>query len=44
MLYWRDDKEELELGLQYTGERALPKKELIKIANSINVEGKKLDL
>lgn len=44
LLYWRDEKEELELGLQYTGERTLRKKEFIKIANSIKVEGKKLDL
>lgn len=44
LLNWKDEKEELELGLEYTGERSLPKEEFIKIANSIKAEGKKLDL
>ncbi|WP_163102405.1 hypothetical protein [Peribacillus alkalitolerans] len=42
-LNWKDNKEELELGIEFTGEMSLPKEELIKLANSIKVEGKKLD-
>ncbi|WP_223596670.1 hypothetical protein [Neobacillus bataviensis] len=43
LLFWKDEEEELELGLEYSGEKSLPKKELIKIARSIKAEGKKLD-
>ncbi|GAA1383096.1 DUF4367 domain-containing protein [Peribacillus frigoritolerans] len=43
LLFWKDEKEELELGLEYTGEKSLPKEELIKIAKSIKAEGKQLD-
>jgi hypothetical protein len=42
-LNWRDEKEELELRLEYTGEPALRKEEMVKIANSIDVEGQKLN-
>ncbi|MGE8019281.1 DUF4367 domain-containing protein [Peribacillus frigoritolerans] len=43
LLFWKDEKEKLELGLEYTGEKSLPKEELIKIAKSIKAEGKQLD-
>lgn len=42
-LNWKDEKEELELGIKYEGKRDLPKEEFIKIADSIKAEGKKLN-
>jgi hypothetical protein len=43
ILNWRDEKEDLEIGLEYTGKKSLLKKEFIKIANSIKAEGKNIN-
>ncbi|WP_144555970.1 hypothetical protein [Bacillus sp. X1(2014)] len=42
-LDWEDEKEELELTVEYQGENKLAKSEIVKIANSIKAEGKLLN-
>ena len=37
-LYWEEEKEELELEIEYKGENKLSKSEIVKIANSIKAE------
>lgn len=34
-LYWKEEKEELELEIEYKGENKLTKSEIVKIANSV---------
>ncbi|WP_078410507.1 hypothetical protein [Priestia abyssalis] len=38
LLFWREEKEGLELRLEYIGEEKLPKKELVQIADSVKAE------
>lgn len=40
---WEEEKEELELTVEYQGENKLAKSEIVKIANSIKAEGKLLN-
>ncbi|MDR7071650.1 hypothetical protein [Fictibacillus barbaricus] len=42
-LYWKEEKEELELGIEYKGENSLPQSEMVKIADSITPEGRLLN-
>ncbi|MFX3623458.1 MAG: DUF4367 domain-containing protein [Ectobacillus sp.] len=41
LLFWREEKEKLELELEYTGIKRLSKEELIKIAKSVEVKRRK---
>ncbi|WHY69605.1 hypothetical protein [Neobacillus sp. SuZ13] len=42
-LDWEEEKEELELTVEYKGEKKLAKSEIVKIANTIEAEGKLLN-
>jgi hypothetical protein len=41
LLFWKEEKEELELELEYTGKKVLSKEELVKIAKSVKVKRRK---